>query len=156
MEAVLNGPGGRVVLGPAPLTIGRTPDNQLAVNDIKASSHHAEIRPDGQGYSIIDLGSTNGTYVNGQRLERGMPRQLNPGDTIRIGDTPYTYQTSGGNDSQYAATAYANPGQGPISGQCAVGLRSYNCRFVVSITLYSLWCERDAGLPVFVARLPAI
>src|ERR1700692_423301 len=121
MEAVLNGPNGRFVLGPAPLTIGRTPDNQLAVNDIKASSHHAAIRPNGQGYTIVDLGSTNGTFVNGQQLERGMPRQLNSGDTIRIGDTSYTYQTSGGNDSQYAATAFANPGQGPFQGNAPSG-----------------------------------
>lgn len=116
MEAVLNGPNGRIMLGPMPLTIGRTPDNQLAVNDIKASSHHAEIRPDGQGYSITDMGSTNGTFVNGQRLELHMPRQLNSGDTIRIGDTPYTYQASGGSGNQYASTIYAGPGQGPGQG----------------------------------------
>ena len=117
MEAVLNGPNGRTVLGPTPLSIGRTPDNQLVVNDIKASSHHAEIRPDGQSYSIIDLGSTNGTFLNGQRLEPRMPRQLNPGDTIRIGDTPYTYQASGASGTQYASTVFAGSGQGSGPGQ---------------------------------------
>jgi predicted component of type VI protein secretion system len=112
MEAALNGPNGRIVLGATPLTIGRTPDNQLVVNDAKASSHHAEIRPDGQGYSITDLGSTNGTFVNGQRLIPHMARQLNNGDAIRIGDTQYNYEGAiGGSSPQYASTVYAGPGQ---------------------------------------------
>lgn len=110
MEAALNGPQGRIVLGPTPLTIGRTPSNQLVVNDPKASSHHAEIRPDGQGYSITDLGSTNGTFVNGQRLIPHMARQLNNGDAIRIGDVQYSYE-GGRGDAPYDATAYAGPGQ---------------------------------------------
>lgn len=112
MEAALNGPNGRIVLGATPLTIGRTPDNQLIVNDAKASSHHAEIRPDDQGYSITDLGSTNGTFVNGQRLIPHMGRHLNNGDAIRIGDTQYNYEGAGGSSSsQYASTVYAGPGQ---------------------------------------------
>ncbi len=112
MEAALNGPNGRIVLGATPLTIGRTPDNQLVVNDAKASSHHAEIRPDGQGYSITDLGSTNGTFVNGQRLIPHMARQLNNGDAIRIGDTQYNYEgATGSSNPQYASTVYAGPGQ---------------------------------------------
>lgn len=125
MEAVLNGPNGRIVLGPTPLTIGRTPDNQLVVNDAKSSSHHAEIRTDGQSYSITDLGSTNGTFVNGQRLERGVPRQLSSGDVIRIGDTPYTYEANAGSGSQYESTMYASPGQ--MQGQRpAQGSSSYD------------------------------
>jgi pSer/pThr/pTyr-binding forkhead associated (FHA) protein len=109
MEAALSGPNGRIVLGPTPVTIGRTQDNQLVVNDPKASTHHAEIRPDGQGYSITDLGSTNGTFVNGQRLTPHVPRQLNPGDAVRIGDTQYNYEGgSGDSGSQYASTVYAD------------------------------------------------
>ena len=98
MEAVLQGPSGLTVLGPAVLTIGRTADNQLVVNDPKASSHHAEVRPSEQSYdksgtyfSIIALGSTNGTVVNNQRLARNVPRPLANGDRIRIGDTVFIY-----------------------------------------------------------------
>lgn len=114
MNAALNGPFGRTTLGPTPLTIGRTPDNQLVLNNPKTSSHHAEIRPDGQGYSIIDLGSTNGTFINEQPLERNVPRMLNPGDTIRIGDLTFTYEASG--TPGIGPTVYANPSQGNAPG----------------------------------------
>lgn len=110
MEAALNGPSGRTTLGPGPVSIGRTSDNQVVVNDPKASSRHAEIRPEGQGYTISDLGSTNGTFVNEQQLDRNVPRLLSTNDRIRIGDTILTYEVQGA--PQAAATAYGGPGQG--------------------------------------------
>ncbi|MEO6892770.1 MAG: FHA domain-containing protein, partial [Ktedonobacteraceae bacterium] len=96
MEATLNGPFGQTTLGSGAVTFGRAPDNQLSLNDAQASSHHAEIRPEGQGYAIIDKGSTNGTFVNEQRINSNVPRLLNAGDRIRIGGTVFTYETSGG------------------------------------------------------------
>ena len=110
MAATLNGPDGQTVLGPTSLTIGREPGNQLVVNDAKASSHHAEIRPDGRGYSIIDLGSTNGTFVNEQRLLPNVTRPLQSGDIVRIGDTRFTYE--GMDVSQLEPTVYASPSLG--------------------------------------------
>ncbi|MBZ5686396.1 MAG: FHA domain-containing protein [Acidobacteriia bacterium] len=97
MEAALIGPNGRTTLGTMPLTIGRLPGNQLQITDSQASSRHAEIRSDdsGQGYSIVDLGSTNGTFVNEQRLSSNIPRLLKSGDTIRIGETFFTYEAIG-------------------------------------------------------------
>lgn len=94
MDASLNGPFGRVALSSDVLTIGRIPDNKLVISDVKASSHHAELRPAGNGYTITDLGSTNGTFVNEQQLSKNEPRQLNANDTIRIGDTRITYEAS--------------------------------------------------------------
>ena len=116
MEAALQGLTGRTVLGPAVLTIGRAPDNQLVLNDTKASSHHAEISQasDGQSYSITDLGSTNGTFVNEQHIDQNVARSLNAGDTVRIGDTTFTYEVSSA--SQVAPTIYATPGQGNTPG----------------------------------------
>ena len=67
-------------------------DNGLVVSDPSVSSHHAEIRPDDQGYSIIDLGSKNGTFINGQRLAINTPRRLHTGDTIRMSDFIITYE----------------------------------------------------------------
>ncbi len=92
MDAALRGPLGRTELGATVLTIGSSPDNQLVVNDVKVSAHHAEIRPEGQRFSIIDLGSTHGTYVDSQRLDWNTAHLLTPGSIITIGDTTFTYE----------------------------------------------------------------
>ncbi len=110
MEALLNGPFGATQLGPNITMLGRTPDNQVVVNDNKASSRHAEIRSQGQEYSITDLGSTNGTFVNEQQLSPNMPRPLQSGDRVRIGDTTYTFETR---DTQPPVPGmYGNQGMG--------------------------------------------
>ncbi|MDX2812433.1 FHA domain-containing protein [Streptomyces sp. NPDC001902] len=63
--------------------IGRASDNDLVVSDLLVSRHHAELRslPDG-GYEIVDLHSHNGTYLDGQRVERAVVHQ---GDIIDVG-----------------------------------------------------------------------
>jgi len=67
-------------------------DNQLVVNTPIASSHHAEIRSGVYGYSLIDFSSTNGTFVNEQQLAPQLPRLLQDGDRIRIGDMVFLYE----------------------------------------------------------------
>src|SRR5687768_6999529 len=66
------------------ITAGRAPSSTLnfAVTDTRASAHHAEITFDGTGYLLRDIGSTNGTYVNGQRVHS---TRLRPGDVIEFG-----------------------------------------------------------------------
>ena len=91
MQAALIGPSGQTILGPIGLTIGSSPDNSLVIDNIKVSAHHAEIRPEEQGFSITDLGSIHGTYVNGERLDFNTPQKLNRGNLIAIGDTVFTY-----------------------------------------------------------------
>ena len=110
MEAALNGPLGRTILEPTVLTIGSSPDNQLVLPGSNVAQHQAEIRPEGQGYSITDLGSASGTFVNGQRLDWNIPHLLNSGDSITIGDTTFTYE----GDS--IPSAHSSPGQ-PQVGQ---------------------------------------
>lgn len=95
MEAVLQGPTGRITLGTTVLTIGRVPGSGIEMTDPKSSGRHAEIRPEGQGYSIVDLGSTNGTYVNEQKLAPHASRTLYADDRIRIGTTIFTFEESG-------------------------------------------------------------
>ena len=66
------------------LSVGRSPKNDLVLEDHSASRHHAEIRHLGRGrYRVSDLGSANGTWVNGRRLT--VPRELRDGDQILVG-----------------------------------------------------------------------
>jgi pSer/pThr/pTyr-binding forkhead associated (FHA) protein len=79
-------------LGPSQLLIGRSPDNQCVLNDPQVSVYHAAIHPEGSGYTIIDLASSNGTWVNGQQLPAKTPYVLRSRDTIRIGSTTFIYE----------------------------------------------------------------
>jgi FHA domain len=78
--------GSDYVLNSAPLTVGRDATNDVELRgDDFASAEHARFEPRRDGVWLTDVGSTNGTFVNGARLER--PRKLAPGDMIRIGAT---------------------------------------------------------------------
>ena len=72
------------------ITLGRASGSDVRVEDPFASSHHARVFPRGPAIFIEDMGSTNGTLVNGRPLQR--PMQLSASDSIRIGDTEYRYQ----------------------------------------------------------------
>ncbi len=68
-----------------PVLVGRNPGNDLQLSveiDLTVSGNHAEIRKDGQGFTLFDLGSSNGTLVNGQKIERV---RLKDGDVIQFG-----------------------------------------------------------------------
>ena len=67
------------------VTIGRAPDNIFHIDDVSISSHHATISPASDGYLLKDLGSTNGTMVNGNTLEAETEYALKPGDKVRFG-----------------------------------------------------------------------
>ncbi len=71
-------------------TMGRADGADIPVDDPFASSVHARIFPRGQFMYIEDMGSTNGTYLNGRRLRAA--ERLKMGDTVRIGETEYRYQ----------------------------------------------------------------
>ena len=71
-------------------TLGRSESAEIPVNDPFASSAHARIYARGDFMHIEDMGSTNGTYLNGRQL-RG-PERLKVADVIRIGDSEYRYQ----------------------------------------------------------------
>jgi hypothetical protein len=78
--------GREVQLNAAPMTVGRSTQNDLGLSgDEFASARHARFEPRRDGVWIEDVGSTNGTYVNGVRLESS--RRLKPGDVVRIGET---------------------------------------------------------------------
>jgi TolB protein len=75
------------------LAIGRAEDNDLQLPDPKVSRHHARIHREGATYMLTDLGSANGTLVNGVRLSA--PHALKQGERFTIGDTELTYLEPG-------------------------------------------------------------
>jgi len=77
--------------GPVPTTIGRDDDNVLVLKgDDYASGQHARVDSGLDGTWVVDLGSTNGTYVNGERLEGR--RRLHEGDLVQVGDTELRFE----------------------------------------------------------------
>jgi hypothetical protein len=64
-------------------TIGRASENALVLNDTFVSSEHARLLWNGKGWVLEDLGSTNGTQVNGRKVKRAAP--VKPGDVIELG-----------------------------------------------------------------------
>ena len=73
------------------LTIGRSPDNAATLDDDDfASARHARVETQRDGVWILDLGSTNGTWVNGERMD-GRHR-LREGDVVRIGQTELRFE----------------------------------------------------------------
>jgi hypothetical protein len=84
--------GSRYPLAASPVTIGRLPECEIALADANASRRHVEIRPStegGSGFVLIDLGSTNGTKVNGVGVHT---HRLRPGDEITIGATHLRFE----------------------------------------------------------------
>jgi pSer/pThr/pTyr-binding forkhead associated (FHA) protein len=74
-------------------TLGRQEDNDLMLLDAKISRHHAQILTVGIGTILVDLGSVNGTFLNGQRLNLGEKVQLYGGDRIMFGNIEITFIT---------------------------------------------------------------
>jgi FHA domain len=86
------GAGEEYQLNSAPLTLGRSRQNDIAVpSDDFASTAHARIEPRRDGVWVEDVGSTNGTFVNGERVDG--PRRLHAGDVVRIGETDLRFDT---------------------------------------------------------------
>jgi pSer/pThr/pTyr-binding forkhead associated (FHA) protein len=81
--------GEKVELTQQRTTIGRKPTNSVVLTDAVSSSYHCEIVRDLNGYTIRDLGSTNGTLVNNEMITEA---QLTHGARIRIGNTRFVFQ----------------------------------------------------------------
>jgi hypothetical protein len=81
--------GKRVVLGPAGATLGRGRQCDVVLNDPNVSREHAEIRPRGGSWVLTDLGSTNGSQLNGRRIDDS--EVLRAGDEIELGESVMTF-----------------------------------------------------------------
>ena len=77
------------------LIVGRAPSSDIAIFDPTISRRHAELQVDDSGLRVRDLGSSNGTFHNGERLEDEEPVTIAPGDTITFGKVAFRVQPAG-------------------------------------------------------------
>jgi hypothetical protein len=77
--------GKRYAIGPGGATIGRSRECDIVLGDSNVSRRHAELRPSADGWTITDLGSTNGVRVNGRDLRPNEPHPLQAGDQLDVG-----------------------------------------------------------------------
>jgi hypothetical protein len=82
--------GRRTVVGPGGATLGRSRQCDVVLTDPNVSRQHAELRPRGSSWVLTDLGSTNGSRINGHPVERS--EVLRPGDEIELGATTLRFE----------------------------------------------------------------
>lgn len=85
--------GARYLLNSDLITVGRNPESDIFLDDVTVSRKHAEFIRIGNGFSVHDNGSLNGTYVNGELAEK---TELINGDSVQIGKYRLLYMTNGG------------------------------------------------------------
>lgn len=73
-----------IQLAAGAVSIGRAPDNDLRLDDITLSAHHARIYTYFDTSYIEDVGSTNGVFINGKRVKKHL---IHPGDVVQLGKT---------------------------------------------------------------------
>ncbi len=143
-----NGVKRSVALSNRPLTVGRDPECDIAIGYERASRHHAQIAFDGQRYFIIDLNSTNGTYLGNTRLDPNVPTQWFPGVTARIGDIYFQLDMQGSGvphvPSQSGAPhGYASDNQSSNSMVQVIG--------VLFLAMLSVCCCAGLGTLVYIS-----
>lgn len=69
------------------ITVGRSPDNTIALDDAKSSRHHLRIEVSGGAYQVTDQGSSNGSFLGGVRLLKGISQTWQPDQPLQVGDT---------------------------------------------------------------------
>jgi hypothetical protein len=90
-RAILVVDGRRMLIGTAGATIGRSRECDIVIDDANVSRRHAEVRPGSHGWTIADLGSTNGVRVNGRPVGAD-PQPLDDGDRVELGTAPMTFE----------------------------------------------------------------
>lgn len=93
-------------VGEEPLSIGGAPDNSVTLSDRAVSRYHCRLEPASQGVSLRDLGSTNGTWVDGLRIRR---HELRPGAVLRIGGTESFAWSTGATAGTPPRSSSSNP-----------------------------------------------
>ncbi|MCH7630106.1 MAG: FHA domain-containing protein [Proteobacteria bacterium] len=86
-----NDQGKRFELTEPVLALGRDHTNSIRLNDTEISRRHAEVRENGDGFFLVDLGSSNGTFVNSEPVQR---KELRSGDRVQLGSTLMIFTAS--------------------------------------------------------------
>ena len=76
------------------IRLGRLPENEISLTSPRVSRRHALIRRTDEGFELVDVGSSNGSRVNGTELRARIPVSLNPGDRIQLADELLLFHTS--------------------------------------------------------------
>jgi NADPH-dependent 2,4-dienoyl-CoA reductase/sulfur reductase-like enzyme/pSer/pThr/pTyr-binding forkhead associated (FHA) protein len=79
-------------LAPPEVVIGRDPDADISISEGTVSWRHAKLAPSASGWSVTDLGSTNGTAVNGRALEANREHPVEPGAEVRVGEVALRFE----------------------------------------------------------------
>jgi len=95
---------GLITLGEKSLVVGREPTSDLMISERAVSRQHAKFEKTESGFSVSDLGSTNGTWVNGERVESS---SLRSGDRIRIGGRIFKFIATDQLEAQYHEAVYS-------------------------------------------------
>ena len=88
--------GERLEISSKIVRIGRDSNNDLQVHDSEVSRFHAELQPEGDGFKVVDLGSSNGTFLNGERITSAV---LSSGDRVQLGKTHIVIKEHGNADA---------------------------------------------------------
>jgi diguanylate cyclase (GGDEF)-like protein len=96
--------GRRYPLGVDPLLMGRGDESDIRVPDNSVSRRHARVEPSTDGYYIVDVQSTNGTFVNDKQIDR--PVRLGDGDFLRVGNCIYKFLSGGNIEAHYHEEIY--------------------------------------------------
>lgn len=83
--------GETITVGDDPVTVGRLSECEIMLDDTHVSRRHAEVRKDGDAFVVVDLGSSNGTRVNGTKVTEHV---LSDGDEIQVGNTALRFEAS--------------------------------------------------------------
>jgi diguanylate cyclase (GGDEF)-like protein len=111
--------GSLITLGNLPLTIGRAESCDVRLRDQHISRKHFTIQPRRDGYAVVDLDSTNGTYINDQPISRA---KLNNGDMLRAGTHIFRYLAGDSVETDYHKEIYQLTISDPLTG-------AYNKRY---------------------------
>ena len=130
---------GRVVtLGSGALVVGRETGCELELVDDSVSRRHAVLRPTPGGYTVIDLDSTNGTYVNDVRIET---RQLEPGDRLRFGNQIFKYLSGDRFEAEFLEASYRMMTTDGLT-------QTFNKRYLLDVAQRELRHTRRTGRPL--------